>query len=342
MTNEETPFSLKISKDERYSGGKLDVTEERSETADNKAAAIMTDESQMSPLNMDLTCTEGGILRDSPQLDPICEEPDDETPEIIKKVRFSDEHRALPDFEVRIESSCAKSILNTSMEDEDEVYHDADTHVSNTRSCASDATAEHFAKLAENTENEKFPKRDREEDTTCTAERPLPNNLRNDLSVEVTRGNVNDENDSEKENRNRSGTNSVSASTTSQQGTRMLMMLLVENNSGQLNGDFMPLISSGLKKLQEIASANLAPGRVESLGAKTALRRQSITQMQMTVSTVESYSADDGGTAVTRNPRGIEQPSSSSPTRDADEKNGGFLSSFAQAVKHALRSLSGE
>jgi len=335
MTNENTPF--KISKDDQFSrsnsGRKLNIMEEQDETADRSKTAnrtIANGSQTSSPVDMDLTGTEGGILRDSPQLDPICEEPD-ETPEVVKKVRFSDEHKILPEFEERMDSSCVKSILNTSVEVEDDEFHDAYIYISSTN--AKDATEENPTKIIEMDD----------EDAKCNQEkdRILEKSLQNCLNdLSIIRDNVKKDG-KEKENQN-SEINCVSA-TTSQQGSRMLMMVLVENNSGALNGDLMPLISSGLKKLQEqVASANYSsPDTIESTGI-SKLRRQSVTKMQMTVSTVESYSINSTAATTTTDCQEIVSSSSMQNKNDNDQRSGGFLSSFAQAVKYALRSFSSE
>ncbi|EZA49979.1 hypothetical protein X777_11467 [Ooceraea biroi] len=279
VANEDTPF--KASEDDQFprsnSGRKLDIKEEKDETADK--AATVSEGRILSPVDMDLTSVEGGIPRDSPQLDPICEEPD-ETPEIVK-VRFSDEHKILPEFEKRMES-CVKN-------------------------------------------------------EACTLEKSLQN-YQNNLHVEMIQDNEVKKNEKEKENRN-SEPNSV---TMNQQGTRVLMMVLVENNSGGLDGDLMPLINSGLKKLQEqMTSANYStPDTIESSGTNK-VRRQSVTKMQMTVSTVESYSVNNTTTAAVATDCQEIVPSTSLSVQNTDERNGGFLSSFSQAVKYVLRSFSG-
>ncbi|RLU15653.1 hypothetical protein DMN91_011407 [Ooceraea biroi] len=332
VANEDTPF--KASEDDQFprsnSGRKLDIKEEKDETADK--AATVSEGRILSPVDMDLTSVEGGIPRDSPQLDPICEEPD-ETPEIVK-VRFSDEHKILPEFEKRMES-CVKSILNASMEDD--VFHDAnDAHESNAKN-AEDATAEHPTKITGDTKDEKNAKCDQEKDEACTLEKSLQN-YQNNLHVEMIQDNEVKKNEKEKENRN-SEPNSV---TMNQQGTRVLMMVLVENNSGGLDGDLMPLINSGLKKLQEqMTSANYStPDTIESSGTNK-VRRQSVTKMQMTVSTVESYSVNNTTTAAVATDCQEIVPSTSLSVQNTDERNGGFLSSFSQAVKYVLRSFSG-
>jgi len=334
ITNENTPF--KINKDDQFSrsnsGRKLNIMEEQDETADRSKTAIINGSQTSSPVDMDLTGTEGGILRDSPQLDPICEEPD-ETPEIVKKVRFSDEHKIQPEFEERMES-CVKNILNTSIEDDE--FHDAYIHVSSTN--AKDATEENPTKIIGSTEDEKETKCN-QEDRIYALEKSLQNCL-NDLHI--IQDNVK-KNEKEKENQN-SEINCISA-TTSQQGSRMLMMVLVENNSGG-NDDLMPLINSGLKKLQEqVASTNYSSlNRIEPTGTNK-LRRQSVTKMQMTVSTVESYSVNSTATTTattTTNCQEIVSSSLAQNKNNNDQRNGGFLSSFAQAVKYALRSFSSE
>jgi hypothetical protein len=331
ITNENTPF--KISKDDQFSrsnsGRKLNIMEEQDETTDRSKTAIINGNQTSSPVDMDLTGTEGGILRDSPQLDPICEEPD-ETPERVKKVRFSDEHKILLEFQKQMES-CVKSILNTSLEAQDDKFHDVYIHVSSTN--IKDVTEENPTKIIGSTEDENM-KCNQEEDRIYPLEKSLQNCL-NDLHI--IQDNVKKD-EKEKENQN-SEINCVSA-TTSQQGSRMLMMVLVENNS-EGNDDLMPLISSGLKKLQEqVASANYSSlNTIESTGINK-LRRQSITKMQMTVSTVESYSVNSTATTTTTNCQEIVSPAQNK--NDNDQRNGGFLSSFAQAVKYALKSLSSE
>lgn len=332
VPNENTPFKdNKSDQFARSSSGrrKRDIVEKLNKIGD---AATIQDQ-PLSPINMELTGTEGGILRDSPQLDPICEEPD-ETPEIVKKVRFSDEHKIL-NFEQRMEF-CVKSMLNISTEEDNEEYHDARAHVSKN----ANVTGEHLTKVTEKvTANERDARCNQEAGEVFISEKSLQNCL-NDIHVAMIQGMEAEKN---KENKTLDQANSVSTITT-QQGTRVLMMVLVENNSVGLNGpDLMPLINSGLKKLQEqVATTNYsAPDTIETSGTGT-VRRQSFTKMQMTV---ESYSMDDtttAATAATTDYREIMQSSSSPARNEHNERNGGFLSTFTQAVKYALRSFSSE
>ncbi|XP_011253719.1 uncharacterized protein LOC105249739 isoform X1 [Camponotus floridanus] len=315
ISNEDTPF--RTFKDEQSSknnsGRKLNIMEEEDEIADNKAEKITADET----VYMNLTEAEGGIL-ESPASN-ICEK-SDRTPDVVKKVRFSDQHETVLKCDDSIKS-CVKITLNASTEEEK--FHDAH-QISSTPSAKNLEDTNDIKdtrKIVQDIENTKD---NQVEIKKCSSEKPLQNS--SDLQ--------NDTKNTEKENQNPEIKDEDSSAMCRQESSRVLITVLMESNSGDLNTDLMPLINSGLKKLQEqLASTNQPSSEVESTDTVN-LSKKSITRMQMSVENVESYS--------TKDPTDRRQivPSSSLPTRNV-KNNNGFFAAVAQAMKYALKSFSG-
>ncbi|KYN13126.1 PREDICTED: uncharacterized protein LOC108766858 [Trachymyrmex cornetzi] len=324
-SNEETtPF--KICKDEQFtrsnSGRRLNIMEvEQRKVANNATNVITANVNEvLSPVNMDLTPTEGGILQDSPVSDDVCED-------VMKKVRFSDRYETAVEFGDLMES-CVRTILNMSMED--------DSHDTQKRATATEDTKDANNRMQtnsmENTITPKITNDNQAEDITRFLIQP-PENFLNNSQIEIIQDNTTN---IKKENKNPNVSNEVNngwSIINQQDSNRVLMMVLMESNSGGLTTDLMPLISSGLQKLQEqLVSNRQSPlNTVES----TKICRRSITTMKMSVESVESienYSADNVANG---------QFALSSPVESSENSNNsGFLSSVAQAVKHALRNLS--
>lgn len=314
ISNEDTtPF--RTFKDEQSSksnsGRKLNVMEEGDETANNKIEKITADKT------VDLTEAEGGIL-ESPASNVVCEE-SDRTPDVVKKVRFSDQRETVPECEDSAKP-CIKIILNTSTEEEK--FHDAretSNTSSNTMKNPEDTNdiKDAMKIVQDNTKNNQI------EIKKYSFGKPLQNSLLNSQ---------NDTTNSEKENQNPEINDKGSSATFRQDSSRILITMLMESKSGGLNTDLMPLINSGLKKLQELASTNQSSSGVES--TDTNLSNKSIT-MEMSVSSVENYSTKDA-----TNCRQI-VPSSSLSTQNV-KNNNGFFAAVAQAMKYALKSFSGQ
>lgn len=316
ISNEDTtPF--RTFKDEQSSksnsGRKLNIMEEEDETADNKAEKITTDET----VHMDLTEAEGGIL-ESPASN-ICEE-SDRTPDVVKKVRFSDQHKTVSKCEDSIKS-CVKIMLNASMEEEK--FHDAReiSSMPSAKNAEDTNNIKDRMKIVQDMENTKD---NQVEIKKHSFEKPLQNSL-----VDLQ----NDTKDTEKENQNLEIKDRDSSATCRQDSSRVLITVLMESNSGGLNTDLMPLINSGLKKLQEqLASSNRSSSGIESTDTVN-LPNKSITRMEMSVESVESYSAKD--------PTDCRQIVPSSSLRNV-KNNNGFFAAVAQAMKYALKSFSGQ
>lgn len=316
ISNEDrTPF--RTFKDEQSSksnsGRKLNIMEEGDETANNKTEKITADEM----VDMDLTEAKGGIL-ESPALNVVCEE-SDRTPDVVKKVRFSDQHETVPECE-NSAKPCVKIILNTSTEEDK--FHDAREILSTSSAKNPENTndikdAIKIVQDIENTKNNQIGIK------KCSLEKPLQNSLFDSQ---------NDTKNSEKENQNPEINDKDSSATCRQDSSRVLITVLMESNSKGLDTDLMPLINSGLKKLQELASTNQSSSGVES--TDTNLSNKSIT-MEMSVSSVESYSTKDATDC-----RQI-VPSSSLSMQNV-KNNNGFFAAVAQAMKYALKSFSGQ
>lgn len=329
-SNEETPF--RISKDEEFSrsnsGRKLSITEEEEKIVEETEKTTANVIEVSSPVDMDLMKSEGG-LQDSPKSD-------DNREDVVKKVRFSDEHKIVAELG-NVMESCVRSILNMSTEEEE--FHDAH-----------DVTNAQKAKTIEGTKDAKktVDTSSIVEDTTNTSEsqaedrrrsliQPLGNFL-NDSQIRIIRDNTKNIN---KENRDPEVSNESSSTTNQRDSNRVLMMVLMESNSGGLTTDLMPLINSGLKKFQEqLTSANCQSPSSAVESAKVC--RRSIT-MRMSISSVESYSAN--GAATMTNREHLASSHSLSPVRigenNVTRSNSGFLSTIAQVMKDTLKNFPG-
>ncbi|XP_072757121.1 uncharacterized protein [Anoplolepis gracilipes] len=325
ISNEDTPF--RTGKDEQLpksnSGRKLNVMEEQDETANYEAEQI-TENNEV--VDMNLTEPEGGILK-SPLSDLVCEEAD-RTPDAVKKVRFSDQHEPV-EYKDSMKS-CAKIILNTS--EEGEKFHDA-REISSTpnvkNSDDNNNTVKDTMKIMQDTEGTK--KDSQGEIKKCSFVKPLQSPLNKAQIVE------NDTKKTDKENQNLEMSGRDSSATCRQNSSRVLITVLVESNSGGLSTDLMPLLDSGLKKLQEQLASTNQSSLVESTDADS-LPNKSITKMEMSVSSVRSYSTKD---ATTTDDRQIVPISSLSMQNVKNNKNSsGFFAVVAQAMKYALKSFS--
>lgn len=320
IEDDTTPF--RSSKDEQLSksnsGRKLNIMEERDETANKETEKITADEA----VDVDLTEPEGRIL-ELPTSNVICEE-SDKTPDVVKKVRFSDQRETVsePEYKGSIKSSCVKIMLNTSAEEEK--FHDA-REISSTPN----------AKNSEDTNDINKDTMKIMQDTENTKDSSFIKSLQNSL---VDSQIVQNDKNAEKENRNPEINDGDSSATCRQDTNRVLITVLMESNSGGLSTDLMPLIDSGLKKLQELASTS-QPSLVESTDVVN-LRNKSITRMEMSISSVESYSAKD---ATTDSRQIVPSPSSLSMRNVRNNiNNNGFFAVVAQAMKYALKSFSGQ
>lgn len=297
----------------------MEVEQEKVANNDTKIITANVNE-VLSPVDMDLMSIKGGILQNSSMSDDICED-------VLKKVRFSDRYETATEFGDLMES-CVRTILNMSMEeDESHGAQKADIAVEGTK----DANNRMQTNSMEDTNTAKVTNDNQAEDTMRFLIQP-PENFLNNSQIKI----IQDNTKNIKENQNPDVSNEVNncCSVINQQDSnnRVLMMVLMESNSGGLNTDLMPLISSGLKKLQE----QLVSNRQSPLNTaeSTKICRRSITTMKMSVESVENYSADNAANG--------QFASSSSVQNSENSNNGGFLSSVAQAMKHALKNLSGQ
>lgn len=322
-----TPF--RISKDEQFSrsnsGRKLSVMEEQEKIAEEVEKTTANAIEVSSPVDMDLTKPEGGILQDSPKSD-------DNHEDVVKKVRFSDQHKIAAE---NMMDSCMRTILNMSTEEE---FHDAN-----------DVTNAQKAKTTEGTKDEKstVDTSSNVKDATNASDSQVEDrrsliqpseNILSDSQIRIIRDNTKNIN---KENRNPEVSNESSSTTNQRDSNRVLMMVLMESNSGRLTTDLIPLINSGLKKLQEqLTSANYQSPSSAVESAKVC--RRSVTRMKMSVSSVESYSVNDAATMTNRGQLASSpSPSVRSGENNVTRNNGGFLSTITQMMRHALRNFSG-
>lgn len=285
-------------------------------------------------VDMDLTKPEGCSLELPTSLDIICEE-SDKTPDVVKKVRFSDE--TMPECKGSMNKSCVKIMLNTSAE---EKFHDAreilnTPNVKNpedTNDVKEKNDVKDTIKIMKDTKNTK------DSQVEPVKKYSFVKSLQNStIDSQIVQ---NDTKNTEKENRNPeiNDRNSSSATRHVQDTNRVLITVLMESNSGGLSRDLIPLIDSSLKKLQELASTN-QPSLVESIESAVNLRNKSITKMEMSISSVESYSTKD---ATTDSRQIVPSPSLSMRNVRNNISNKGFFTVFAQAMKYALKSFSGQ
>jgi len=333
-----TPF--KTNKDEQFSrsnsGRKLTIMEEQNKIAYNDAEKTTANVIEISsPVDMDLTKPEGGILQDSPKSDDIRED-------IVKKVKFSDQHKTAAALGDLMES-CVQTILNMSREEDE--FHDAfdvskaqktkaiveDTKNAKNTMDTNNIEDASTVKDSKNTNDNQADRRDKAEDKRRSLIQPSENFL-NNSQIKIIQDNTKN---MKKENRNLEASNEDSSASNQRDSNRVLMMVVMESNSGELTTDLMPLISSGLKKFQEqLLSANCQSPSNATESAKVC--RRSVTTMKMSVSS-ESYSTNSAAT----NHGQLASSSSSSVQSNKNSNNGGFLSTVAQVMRHALRSFSG-
>ncbi|KAL0133471.1 hypothetical protein PUN28_000899 [Cardiocondyla obscurior] len=304
-----TPF--KTCRDEQLprnnSGRNLIVTYEKENEIDDDAVQVSP------PVNVNLTTFTGGILQNSPQSDIF---------EDVVKVRFSDEFKTATEaseFSGNLMEPCVQNNFYASEEEEEEEFHDARNEITQK------------AKTA--TENIKDRK------NIITKNNKDVNDIKNMKST----------NDSQEKDKRRSLTEpseyfvSPQSAAKERDSKRLLMMVLVEtveSNSGELSNDLMPLINSGLKKLQEqLISANRQSPPSDSKSGEVC--RRSITTMNMHIASIESYSPKSAAAVTNHEQFASSSSSSSSSVRSESSNNSGFLSTVTDALKQAFKSVSG-
>ncbi|XP_011142804.1 uncharacterized protein LOC105185183 isoform X2 [Harpegnathos saltator] len=369
-----TPF--RNNADEQYprsnSGRKLDIERLIEAVYDEAEEVALYDDYITFPVDMDLTNVENNIPQEhTPKLNTVdSHEESGRASDMVKKVRFSDQYDTLPEFG----SQVGFNVKNMTEEDED-VFHDAhdasgikdakstkDTQDTGNTKDVNDTidskntkdiqrytkedTKEKNVKVTDTKEKKK--KNENVEDTKDAKGDQVDDreNCLANLSIDSsgnTQVNISQENkqNAKKENRAVEAlSNGVSVIT--QKGTsRVLMMVLVENNSGSLNSDLMPLISSGLKKLEEqIVSSSSDTSEFPSVTNTTGYTRKSTTKVEMSISSVESYS-NINNNAEANGQQVVPTFPSSSVETSSRSGNGGILSAVTQAVKLAFKNLSG-
>jgi len=282
-----------------------------------------------SSVAMDLTTPEGGILT-TPEDSPKSSE------DVVKKVRFSDHKTAAGEFGGLMES-CVRTILNTSLEEEEflDAHDESNAQKAKaTRESTKDAKSD--TKDPCLVEGAKSTNDNQAEDEKHSSTQPSGNCL-SSSQIKIIQDNTKNV---KKENHDPEASKEGALSANQRDSNRVLMMVLLESNSGGLTNDLMPLISSGLKKLQEqLVSVNRQSPSSVAEPAKVC--RRSITTMKMSVSSVESYSTNSPATTTSHGSQLASSSSSSSVQSGENSNSGGFLSTIAQAMKHALRSFSG-
>lgn len=359
LKNEETtPF--RNSADQQFSrnnsGRKLDI-KQSNETVYEEAKETY-DDYTTSPVSMDLTDVEDNSNVCSPEFFAIPEE-SSRGSDIVKKVRFSDQYETLPKCKVELDNS----------ELENDVFHDANdvSSVKNVKSTKdTENTEENVNDDAKKTKDTKYIKEEDTKDEETKSEKKEKNeNMENiedaksDQVYDIQRSlaqssndfsddkqvNISQENkqNAEKENQAvKALANSVS--TVTEEGiSRVLMMVIVEKKSNSLDTDLMPLINSGLKKLEEqLVSQSLSTPEFSNVANATGYTRKSTTTLEMSVSNVETYSySKKNAETMTDHQQAVSACPLSSVKNDKSN-NGGFMSAFAQAVKLVFRNWSGQ
>ncbi|XP_032670064.1 putative uncharacterized protein DDB_G0286901 [Odontomachus brunneus] len=346
------------------SGRKLDI-KESSETVSNEAEKSSYDNYTMSLIDMDLTNIEDNISQEhTPKLNVGSREESSRASDVVKKVRFSDQYETLSKFGNQVEF-----YVKNMTEEGDDVFHDAHDVsgvVKNTKSTESTQNTENTKDVNDtnDSKNTKITKDTKEKDSKEQDTEEMKNenmeNIKDAKSNQVddqkrclvmsskdsldnTEINTCQENQQNAEKENRvveALSNGVSIMT--QKGTsRMLMMVLVENNSENLNNDLMPLIDSGLKKLgEQIISPSSDTCEFSNVNS-TDYTRHSVTKVEMNISSVENYSNNSNNVEIMKDHQQIVSDFPSSSTENGQtSSNGGILSTVAQAVRLAFKNLS--
>lgn len=314
LNEETTPF--KTDKEQflrSNSGRKLDIMEERDKNY--KTDKITANASPISSISdMDTTIPVSfNIVQFIPPESDVIRKESDKTPDIVKKVRFSDQHETLSEFESLAEEDVFLDVCEMSRTQ----------NAKNIENLKDTKDTENIKNISENVKDTKDIK-DQAKDEKC------PEKHSNNSQIKVAHNMTN----AQDENRNPEISTSSAANEQSSNG--MMMIMLMENHSCRYNTDLVPIISSGLQKMQEqltSMSYQLSSDTNKSLSAAN-LRRKSITKMEMRVSSVESNTMNSATTIVNH------QEIISSSFNDENSSNGGFFSTVTQAMKNALRSFS--
>ncbi|XP_020291550.1 uncharacterized protein LOC109858556 isoform X2 [Pseudomyrmex gracilis] len=324
----------------------LDIMEEQNEDVNKINTKIVADENRVSStINTDLTCSNVDVVLQDSLASDVTRERLCRALDVVKKVRFSDQFNSLTEMESLKESH----MRDTSMEEE---FYDAhDINIRNTKNTEKDKeeTTE-SAKTIEDKQNTENTKNSHEQRKCSLLEQPLENSSANSNIKIILNNTSNTQKDDqifdnttktqkENQNPNKKISTSDSSVTNQQSSNRMLMMVVMENNSGMLSTDLVPLISSSLQKLHEqlaSTSCQSCPSVTESLDSGN-VRRRSILKMEMSVSTVDTYLVNKE--KLTTHQEVLS--SSSLPVQKCESNNnGGFLTAVAQAMKHAFKSFS--
>ncbi|KAK2576877.1 hypothetical protein KPH14_005503 [Odynerus spinipes] len=271
---------------------------------------------------MELTGIHGGILPDAPNIKVQVHK--ERRSSSFKKVRFSDQ------FECDAESGrVSTGGFNMT---ENEVYYEARETLSETKDSTTESKEIRMSRSSLKIEN--VPMGSGNEKTN----QPNANNVdenagESKMRVEATcqsNGSRGNEKNMDKENQCPEGSSHSLVGATQQSGTsRVLMMVVVENNSTVGTSDLGSLIESGLKKLSSVSSIP------ESNVSGTSRRSITSVDSYVSISSVESYPTS-GSTSSCSN-----LGSQTSLNSNQSNESGGLLSTVTHAVKKALRSFSG-
>lgn len=341
------------------SGRKLDIKESNEIVCDE--AEVVHNDYTTSPVDMDLTDVEDNISQEhTPKPSVGGREESIRGSDVVKKVRFSDQYETLPEYVCQTEMNMT--------EENDDVFLDANdvSGIKNTKDTKGTQDTKNTKNVnsTKNTDDTKdAKKKDTKQDDTKETK------IENVQNIEVAKDEqVKDQklsliqspmdlsgnkqvNISQKNKQNAEKENRVvevlpnGISTMTQKGTsRVLMMVLVENNSRNIDADLMPLISSGLKKLEEqITSPSSGTSEFVNVTNATGYTRRSTTKLEMNISTVETCSNNNNNMETMTDHRQVVPAFPlSSVENDKSSSNGGILSAVAQAVKLIFRNLSGQ
>lgn len=288
--------------------------------------------------DMELTGVQGGILPETQNIEVQIHK--ERRSSSFKKVRFSDQYES--------EAEPGRASTGTFNMTENDVYYEARETMSETKEYTTESKDIRMSRSSVTVEN--LPVGcESESETACRSNTGSSHSHSTPILGDGTReSNVNAEStrDSEKSSENERNTNKENQSPnessqenvgiTQQSGSsRVVMMVVVENNTTVGTTDLGPLIESSLKKLSSVSNIP------ESNLSGTC--RRSITSMDsyISISSVESYPASNSSSSYSN--LGSQTSLSSNHSNQSNNSNnsGSLLSSMTHAVKKALRTFSG-
>lgn len=302
---------------------KLDIMEKQNTIPNNETKKMIKNGLEIESISdMELTDVEGGILNDSTKSKVIHEKPN-RSSDIVKKVRFSDQYKDQEEgFRNQIES-CEEIISDTTQKEFYDIKNDTslteNKHITNTKDDTLDVIG------TQKTNN-----------SQVKDEEISPDDIR------ILKISSNKMGDTQKKNKESESVKNSLTVTNQQDTSGIVMMILVRNKSKQLTDDLLPLISAGLKKLEEKTVAMNTDQTSMDIIQRSNIPdssgyKRSVTKIEMNVSKVETYSTNSVNTVTSQ--RNV-LSSTYSMQKNENVHSKGFLSSITEAVKCFLRSFS--